>query len=124
MSGCLKSRYNTHTYTHGTLSHACALMCPHLSDETVCRKLRVHPAQPDVPAGGRGSGSVQQDHSFGQDCQQEPQPGRRRPYRLLQSTEQAARTRGETRKVHNRDDHADRCPGDTFMTKIFDEFCH
>lgn len=92
----------------------CALLLCVALIETVCRKLCVHPAQHDVPAGGRGSGSVQQDHSFGQDCQQEPQPERHRPHRLLQSTEQITRKGGETRKVHNRDKYTYQCPSNTF----------
>lgn len=92
----------TYTHTHVTPSLTCALMlCVVLPVETVCGKLCVHPEQPDVPAGGRGAGSVQQDHSSGQACRQGGQPGRRRPHRLLQSTEQIAGTRGETRTVHN-----------------------
>lgn len=72
----------------------------------------MHPAQPDVPAGGRGSGSVQQDHSAGQDCHQGQQPGWKRPHRLLHPTGQIHRTRGETRTVHNR--HTDQAQKDTF----------
>lgn len=70
--------------------------------ETVLGKLRVHPAQPDVPAGGRGSGSVQQDHRVGPDCQQGTRRSRRRPHRLLQSPQQIARTRGERTALHDR----------------------
>lgn len=99
---CVDASSQGATYTHVTLSLTCALMlCVVLPVETVCGKLCVHPEQPDVPAGGRGSGSVQQDRSLGQACRQETQPGRRRPHRLLQSTEQIAGTRGETGKVHN-----------------------
>lgn len=99
---CVDGSSRCHVHTHVTPSLTCALMlCVVLPVETVCGKLCVHPEQPDVPAGGRGYGSVQQDHSSGQACRQGGQPGRRRPHRLLQSTEQIAGTRGETRTVHN-----------------------
>lgn len=63
---------------------------------TVCGKLCVHPAQPDIPAGGRSSCLVQQDHVFGQTSNQFKQPGRHRRHRLLQSSGQIASTEGET----------------------------
>lgn len=94
MSGCVKPWYETRVV---------------LPVETVCRKLCVHPAQPDVPTGGRGSSSVQQDHSFGQDCQQEPGSGWHWTHRLLQSTEQNVRTRSKMMKMHNRNKHTYWC---------------
>lgn len=41
----------------------------------VCGKLCVHLAQPDIPAGGRSSYLVQQDHVSGQTSHQVKQPG-------------------------------------------------
>lgn len=81
------------THTRSPLSTTSALVFCHV--EPVSRKLRVHPAQPDVPAGGRGPGSVRQDHGFGQECHQEPEHGRLRADRLLQSAGKVSWTRGE-----------------------------
>lgn len=73
--------------------------------KTVRRKLLVHPTQPDVPAGGRGSGSVQQDHGVGEARQQEQQRGRHQPHRLLQSAEQVAGTWGAKLHITHKQSH-------------------
>ena len=73
--------------------------------KTVRRKLPVHPPQPDVPAGGRSSGSVQQDHGFGQARQQKQQPGWGRPHRLLQPAEQVAGAWGANLHVRDKQTH-------------------
>lgn len=71
------------------------IFCAFKPVKIVCGKLRVHPAQPDIPAGGRGAGAVQQNHNFGKDCQQEQQSDQRQPRWLLQRAEQIAREWGE-----------------------------
>lgn len=54
----------------------------------------MHLAQPDIPAGGRSSCLVQQDHVFGQTSNQDKQPWWHRYHRLLQSSGQIASTEG------------------------------
>lgn len=78
---------------------------------TVCAKLCVHLAQPDIPAGGRSFCLVQQDGVFGPSGHQVRQPGRRRAHRLLQSSVQTASTEGELR------------PAGRFLTYLDFFFC-
>lgn len=61
----------------------------------VCGKLCVHLAQPDIPAGGRSSYLVQQDHVFGPITHQDKQPECHQPHQLLQSSVQIASPEGE-----------------------------